>query len=161
MQIDHSINQHLNDVLRFELTIINQTFLHARMLQNWGFNLLGEQEYEASITAMKLADRLINRILFLEGLPNLQDLDRLRIGENAAEVISGDHEIFALQRDQLTVTIRHCEGHKDFQSREHLQALLHECEERVDFYETQESLIADVGLENYLQSQMGSEESHD
>ena len=160
MRVDPQITIQLNAVLREMLTLINQTFLHARMLQNWGFNHLGSAEYSASIKAMKLADKLINRILFLEGLPNLQDLGRLRIAEEATEVISCDLALYTQTRDIIVAAIAECESKLDFQSREHLDELLEDCEEMIDFWETQESLVASLGTENYLQSQLGEEESH-
>lgn len=156
MQGDKKTIQHLNKVLIKELTTINQYFLHARMLKNWGLNEIAEVEYHASIKEMKLADRLIERILFLEGLPNLQALDKLYIGENAGEILSGDlklcHETAVRMREAIVV----CELAGDFVSRDLLQNNLDFEEERIDWLETQLQLIELVELPNYLQSQIDS-----
>ena len=152
MKIDPQINQALNAVLRQTLTAINQTFLHARMLGNWGFETLEKQDYETSIKEMKQADRLMERILFLEGLPNLQDLGKLLIGEDVPEILQCDLELATGYRAELVKAIATCEQLEDFISREHLEQLLEYEEERIDWLETQLKLINDLGTENYLQS---------
>lgn len=154
MKGDKQVIQYLNKVLRQELTAINQYFLHARMYKNWGFSKLDEHEYHESIDEMKHADQLIERILFLEGLPNLQDIGSLRIGENPREMIASD---LALELEALPVlreAVLHCESVKDFVSRELFEHILASEEEHVDWLETQLELIARIGIENYLQSKM-------
>ena len=155
MKGDDQVIGYLNSVLRNELTAINQYFLHARMFRNWGFERLGRHEYEESIDEMKHADRLVQRILFLEGLPNLQDLGKLLIGETVPEALACD---LRLERDGpplLREAIAHCERVGDYASRELLEDILASEEEHIDFLETQLALIDRVGLPNYLQSQMG------
>ena len=154
MKGDRQVIQFLNKALRQELTAINQYFLHARMYKNWGLKKLDEHEYHESIDEMKHADRLIERILFLAGLPNLQDIGSLRIGENPREILECD---LALELDavpELREAIAHCETVKDYVSRELFEDILESEEEHIDWIETQLGLIATVGLENYLQSQM-------
>ena len=154
MRGDAKVIEHLNRVLRFELTAINQYFLHARMFKNWGLHKLDEHEYHESIDEMKHADRLVSRLLFLDGLPNLQDLGRLRIGENTTEILKAD---LALENDaipELRAAIGLCEACADFVSRELFVEILAAEEEHVDWLETQLALIDRVGLENYQQSQI-------
>lgn len=144
----------LNQVLTHELTSINQFFLHARMFKNWGLEELNEKAYKKSIKDMKQADDLIERILFLEGLPNLQHLERLRIGENATEMLECD---LAMQMDQVPLlkqAIVLCEDKQDYVSRELLEDILEYEEDYIDWLETQLSLIGNIGIENYLQSQI-------
>lgn len=152
MKGDPKVLRHLNQVLRNELTAINQYFLHARMCKNWGFEELNEHEYKASIKAMKLADDIIERILFLEGLPNLQDLGKLILGEDVEEIFKGDYQLDTEARKDLVSAIAEAEALQDYISRELLEKLLDVKEERIDWLETQISLISNIGLPNYLQS---------
>lgn len=154
MQGDSKVIEHLNQVLSIELTSINQYFLHARMFKNWGLKELDEKEYKKSIKDMKQADALIERILFLEGLPNLQKLNRLRIGEGTEEMLRCDHEQITEQLDVLRDAIAYCEGVKDYVSRELLRDILEYEEDYLDWLETQLQLIADIGIQNYQQSMM-------
>ena len=154
MKAERETIQILNTVLRIQLTAINQFFLHARMLGNWGLEKLNEKDYKKSITAMKQADNVIERILFLEGLPNLQDLGKLLIGENVPEILNYDLELHLEERTGLLTAISHCETSRDYVSRELLEELLEECEQHIDWSESQLWLIENSGLENYLQSQM-------
>ncbi len=146
----------LNKLLKNELTAINQYFLHARMLRQWGFERLGRKIYEESIGEMKHADRLVERILMLDGLPNLQDLGKISIGEAVPECLEADLKLETAARTALVASVAHCESAKDFVSREIVVELLEEAEDHVDFLETEIALIKKVGLQNYLQSQIGN-----
>lgn len=154
MQGNKDVLMVLNKVLTHELTSINQYFLHARMFKNWGLEELNERAYKKSIKDMKQADDLIERILFLEGLPNLQHLERLRIGENTSEMLDCDLQIQMDQVPLLKEGIALCEEKSDYVSRELLTDILDYEEEYIDWIETQLSLIKAVGIENYLQSQI-------
>ena len=155
MRGDPDVIRHLNAVLTNELTAINQYFLHSRMFRNWGFERLAKHEHDESIDEMKHADKLIARILFLEGLPNLQDLHKLLIGENAQEALTLDLKFELMAHPALKDAVAHCEKVGDYVSRELFEDILESEEEHIDFLETQLGLITQVGLENYLQSQMG------
>jgi bacterioferritin len=158
MKGDSKILKHLNVVLKNELTAINQYFLHARMFGNWGLERLEEHEKEESIDEMKHADRLIERILFLDGLPNLQDLGKLLIGENVQECIECDLKLEMAAHVELKNAIVDSEAIGDFVSRELFKSILQSEEEHIDFLETQLDLIKRIGIENYCQSQMGEDE---
>ncbi len=155
MQGDRAIIQLLNRVLTNELTAVNQYYLHARMYENWGFKRIGKITYEESIGEMKHADKLIKRILFLEGLPNLQDLHKLSIGETLVEGLTADLAVETGGRATLIEGIKLCETSADFASREVLTEILVDTEEHIDFLETQLSLAKSLGEANYLQSAMG------
>lgn len=154
MKGDAKVIEHLNTVLKNELTAINQYFLHSRMLKDWGINKLGDYEHGESIDEMKHADVLIERILFLEGLPNMQNMGRLRIGENTKEILTCDLQLEMDAIPDLRTAIAWCEECNDYASRELFKSILESEEEHVDFLETQLALIDKIGIENYVHSQM-------
>lgn len=156
MQGNPDVIKHLNTILGNELIAINQYFLHGRMLDNWGYTKLGKKSYDESIDEMKHADILVQRILFLDGLPNLQDLGKLLIGQNVSEIFECDLKLEQQAHKDLLAAIVFCESAQDFTSRDLLQSILKSEEEHIDWLETQLSLINDLGGELYLQTQINS-----
>ena len=157
MKGDPNIIKLLNDQLTNELTAINQYFLHARMYKHWGFEKLGKKEYAESIGEMKHADKLIDSILMLDGLPNLQALHKILVGENTPEMLECDLKLEKISQQTVKDGIAACEAARDYVSRALFQHILDDTEEHIDWLETQQDLIAKIGLENYLQSQMDDE----
>ena len=154
MKGDPAIIRTLNAVLTNELTAVNQYFLHARMFESWGLKHLGQIIYDESIGEMKHADMLIKRVLFLDGLPNLQDLHKLKIGESAIECLGADLQLELGGRETLLGGVAQCEAARDYVSRDLLMRILNDTEEHIDFLEAQHQLIAQLGEQNYLQSAM-------
>ncbi|XAH25187.1 bacterioferritin [Xylophilus sp. GW821-FHT01B05] len=155
MKGDAQVIQHLQAQLKNELTAINQYFLHYRMLKHWGFDKLSKKEYSESIGEMKHADWLMDRIFMLDGLPNLQDLGKLTIGEDVPEILRADLGLEYGAQATIKAGMAHCESVRDYVSRDLLQKILDDTEEHIDFLETQIELSEKVGIQNYLQSQMG------
>ncbi|GLS16393.1 MULTISPECIES: bacterioferritin [Hydrogenophaga] len=155
MKGDTQAIAHLQAQLKNELTAINQYFVHYRMLKHWGFDKLAKKEYSESIGEMKHADKLMDRIFMLDGLPNLQDLGKLHVGEDVPEILNSDLALERAAQATIKDGIAHCESVRDYVSRDLLQGILDDTEEHIDFLETQIELIDKVGLPNYLQSQMG------
>ena len=155
MKSDPLVIQHLNAQLKNELTATNQYFLHYRMLKHWRFRWLAKKAYEESIGEMKHADQLMERIFVLDGLPNLQDLGKLLIGENVPEMLNCDLQLETGAQATIKDGMAYCESVRDYVSRDLLQGILDDTEEHIDFLETQIELVGKVGLANYLQSQMG------
>jgi bacterioferritin len=158
MQGNNQVIGHLQAQLKNELTAINQYFVHYRMLKHWGLDKLAQKEYQESIGEMKHADRLMDRIFMLDGLPNLQDLGKLNIGESVPEILSSDLALERAAQATIKDGIAHCESVRDYVSRDLLLDILQDTEEHIDFLETQLDLLGKVGLQNYLQSMMGSVE---
>ena len=154
MQGDPQVIAHLNAQLKNELTATNQYFLHYRLFKHWGYGRMAKKEYEESIGEMKHADKLIERILMLDGLPNLQDLGKLLIGEDLPEALKSDLQLESAAQATIKAGIAHCESVRDYVSRDILERILDDTEEHIDFLETQLGLIDQVGPPNYLQSQM-------
>ncbi len=158
MKGNKEVIKHLNIILKNELTAVNQYFLHARILEDWGFNKLGKKVYDESLGEMNHADWIIKRVLVLEGLPNLQDLGKLKIGQTVPEMFQADISVETLNQSCLKDAIVVCEKNFDFVTREVFQKILDDTEEHIDWIETQISLIDKTGLKNYLQDQIGSNE---
>ncbi|MCC5982242.1 MAG: bacterioferritin [Oceanicaulis sp.] len=159
MKGDSGVIEHLNKALKLELTTVNQYFLHARMFKDWGFNKIAKIEYEESIDEMKHADMLIDRILFLEGLPNVQDLGKVMIGETLKECLECDLKAEQKAHPVYKEAIAYCEEVRDYGSRDLLEVILKSEEEHIDFLETQLELIERIGEERYMQSMMGEQEA--
>jgi bacterioferritin len=159
MQGDPQVIQHLQAQLRNELTAINQYFLHYRILKHWGFERLAKKEYEESMGEMKHADRLMERILMLDALPNLQDLGKLLVGEDVPEILDCDLRSERAAQAEVKDGIAHCENVRDYVSREILEDILKDTEEHIDYLETQIDVLAQIGLQNYLQLQAAGESS--
>lgn len=159
MKTDAEVIVHLNRLLKNELTAINQYFLHARTLKHWGFERLGKKIYEESIGEMRHADRLIQRILMIDGHPNLQDLGKLLIGETVLECLESDLRLETTARRDVLAAVAHCERVQDYVSREIAVSILEDTEEHIDFLETELGTAEKVGLPNYLQSQIGDHSS--
>ncbi len=154
MQGNQDVTSALNGILKIKLTAINQFFLHARMCKHWGFNRLNEYEYHYSIKLMKQADKVIERVFFLEGLPNLQDLGSLLIGEDVPEILANDLTLTTEMAESSQSAIALCETLQDYVTRDLFRELLEETEEKIDWIESQQWLIENSGLENFLQSMM-------
>ncbi|MAD43464.1 MAG: bacterioferritin [Oceanospirillaceae bacterium] len=157
MKGDSKVNEYLNQILCIELTSINQYFLHARMFKNWGLDELNEKAYKKSIKDMKQADAIIERILFLEGLPNLQKLNRLRVGEKPEEMLQCDMDQILEQLPVVKEAIAYCESVRDYVTRDLLEDILEYEEEYLDWIESQQYIIEHSGIQNYLQSMMGDD----
>ncbi|MEC7972981.1 MAG: bacterioferritin [Pseudomonadota bacterium] len=154
MKAEAGIISQLNIILKNELTAINQYFLHSRMIRDWGFERLAAKIYEESIGEMKHADLIIERVLLLDGLPNLQALGKLKIGEDIEEIFTADLSLEMTNQSCLKVAIQHCEEKRDYVTREIFQQILNDTEEHIDWIETQQSRIEKVGIQNFLQEEM-------
>ena len=155
MQGDLKVIQLLNEVLKAELTAINQYFLHARMYKHWGLAAIAKKEYEESVGEMKHADKLVERILMLDGLPNLQDMHKIAIGETVPESLTADLKLEYASQAAVKEAMAFCETARDFVSRDLFQLILDDTEEHIDWIETQQELIEKIGIQNYLQTQIG------
>lgn len=155
MKGDKTVIKHLNKQLTNELTAINQYFLHARIYKHWGLSAIAKKEYEESIGEMKHADKLIGRILMLDGLPNLQDMHKIAVGESVPESLAADLKLEYISQTVVKEAIAACETARDFVSRDLFQMILDDTEEHIDWIETQQELIKKLGIQNYLQTQVG------